>query len=191
MIPNKLKEAKIDSVSLFERKVYRCFVGTMFCCENEFEDMKLSVQAQKNIKIAHCIVKDREELQAHQELYATWEACKDNFDLFVQIDADMVLAHENALCEAANLLMNSVERGNNSIVCFLHDWMMNDLVQGMRFSHKSVVFNKPSNLLFPDRCNVPIGYSGSPPATTRVLMLSHIVTIQVFCSRFVMDCTGG
>ena len=143
--------AEIKTISLDERRVYKVLVGTMFCGENEFVDMRLSVLKQKNVEIHHQIVTFLPELQAHQQLYSYWEENKRKFDLFVQIDADMVLKSENAVSEAANLLMNSVERGNNSIVCLLHDWYMNDLIQGIRFSHPSVKYLCPQNNLFPDR----------------------------------------
>ena len=51
---------------------FQVLVLTMYCGESEFKKCCLEVKKQKNVIIKHKIIKNKEELEAHQTLCNYW-----------------------------------------------------------------------------------------------------------------------
>ena len=81
----------------------KILVGTLFSIENELEQCSESIRRQNHPHVEHFVVRGLPNRQAHATLYERFMERAGDSDLFVKIDADMVLANES-------LFSNLVER---------------------------------------------------------------------------------
>ena len=70
------------------------FVGTLYSGENEYEECLASIQAQTYRKFDHFIFEHLPKLEAHRTLYHSFLDKRDQYDLLIKIDADMVLTSD-------------------------------------------------------------------------------------------------
>src|SRR3954447_18957837 len=75
----------------------RVFVGTLFSGEAEFDESQSMIRRQEGVAVETHVTSGLPELEAHNALWAAWEAAKKRHDLFVKIDADTILVDEGAL----------------------------------------------------------------------------------------------
>ena len=170
--------------------MFRIFVGTMYCGENEFDCSQQFIDEQLNVIVKKYIVKNKSEQDAARELYGTWNILKDEYDFFVQVDADTILAHDYVLDQATQLLYNHSAplRDNSkaftSLQAPLYDYLTNDFVMGLNVYTPQVVWESNINKLYTDRCtknNVtlrPDNFKQFPesliPAGSHAAMLSNV-----------------
>ena len=79
----------------------KILVGTLYTIENEFERCVAAVRRQTHPEVEHFVVRGRGNREAHAELYGTFMARADAFDLFVKVDADMVIGSEQLFANLA------------------------------------------------------------------------------------------
>lgn len=75
----------------------RILVLTLYSGENEYESMMDSLVEQTVTNWKQVLIAGKPNAEAHRELYETIMRRSSEFDLFVKVDADMVLAHEYVL----------------------------------------------------------------------------------------------
>jgi len=131
-------------------RIFKVFVGTMRSIENEFELSRQSLYDQKHVSTGTFIVANKPEHEAAMTLYNKWNAVKDYYDFFVQLDPDVVLAHSNVLSNACNLLADNPRF--TSLQAPLHDYLSDAEVMGLNVYSTRVEFNVPMNTLYTDRC---------------------------------------
>jgi hypothetical protein len=66
-------------------------VLTLYCGESEFEECKRSIRSQYYSNVEHVVIKDKPNKEAHNILYSLIMENKDRYDLFIKLDADMVI----------------------------------------------------------------------------------------------------
>ena len=134
----------------------RVFVGTMYCGERDFDTCKQSLSSQKGVEIEHCIIENLPEKEAHNRLWSSWRAVQHTtFDMFVKVDADTVLAHDNVLMEFL-MLLNANKR-ITGIQAPLHDYYTDGLINGLNCFSNDVIFSDSTDYLYCDR-NVDGGH---------------------------------
>lgn len=79
----------------------RFLVLTLFSGENEFDACQASVAAQTDVEAEQITFKGLGNVEAHHRLYCEIMARSSEFDLFLKLDADMVLSRPTALSEIA------------------------------------------------------------------------------------------
>ena len=73
----------------------RILVGTLYCGEQEFDDSVASVKGQTHPPAEHLVIERQPKRLGHEQLFGTFMQRRDDFDLLVKVDADMVLCrHE-------------------------------------------------------------------------------------------------
>lgn len=75
---------------------------TLYSGENEFNECQASVKAQTGVNVNHEVFENLSNIEAHKALYKRIMDCRDKYDLFLKLDADMVLNRPTALSEVAN-----------------------------------------------------------------------------------------
>jgi hypothetical protein len=143
------------------------YVGTMRCAEAEAEDSASSVAEQDGIELTHHVVSDLPEIDAHRELYGKWNEAKATrgYDMFVQVDADTVIAHKRVLFECWRALTAARAKNFTSIQAPLHDYLTDSYVLGLNCYSTDVVFLLPGDNLYCDRStqnNRTLGPAGLP-----------------------------
>ena len=83
------------------------FVGTAYSGENEFDQCIKQIDAQKGVRIRHYIVFDKPILPAFEEMYSEWSEIKHEMDMFVQIDADVILNSDDCILSIYNTIKNT------------------------------------------------------------------------------------
>jgi len=138
--------------------MFKVFVGTMYCGENEFDCSQQFVDEQKNVIISKYIIKNKPEHEAAKELYSTWNIVKCEYDFFVQVDADTILAHDYVFDNATQLLYSHLSplRDNTktftSLQAPLYDYLTNDYVMGLNVYSTQVEWDVNVDKLYTDRC---------------------------------------
>lgn len=164
----------------------RIFVGTLHCDENDFSFCTNSLLKQKSVEVTHHIISNLSEKDAHNALWAAWRNAKDvgEYDFFVKLDADTVLAHENVLIDIAKVFMS-----NDSITGLqapLHDFYTDTNIAGLNCFTPVVVFNDTKDDLFCDRNidvnhNVVVGMNNVPASLRPAGLHCHYASeIQAF-----------
>ena len=113
----------------------RILIGTLYSGENEFEQCKASVRAQTYPHREHVVFKNLPNKEAHDTLYRTFMERADEFQLFVKLDADMVLGEETLLEQIVDYWRRN--DGLDHLSLAVRDWYTDDLMEGMHvFSHR-------------------------------------------------------
>ena len=127
----------------------RIFVGTLYSGEAEFGECCDLILQQKDVEVEHVVISHLPELEAHNALWAAWNAAKHCHDLFAKIDADTVLINGTALRRVFALF--AADRRVTGAQLLLHDYFADQLIAGVNFFSPAVIFRKANNRLFCDR----------------------------------------
>jgi len=131
------------------------FVGTMYYHEGDYDKCVESIMTQKDVKIKHHVIKNLTEIDAHNELWESWNKVRSQYDFFIKIDADTVLAHEFVISKYWEMF-NSNNR-ITGIQAPLHDYFTDNMICGLNCFRQNVSFSQSKNSLYCDR-NVEIGH---------------------------------
>jgi len=129
---------------MYQPKIY---IGTGYCDENknELKQCCEKVNKQKNVIIEHEIFytsyiwKD-----TFQKMYDTWGTKKQDFDLFIQLDADIVLINDTIVSYMYNLLNG--KKSYNQIVFPLYDFLSDTNLLILNCYKPTVKFNKLTHI---------------------------------------------
>jgi len=121
----------------------------MFVNEGDFEHCKTAIKNQKGVDVEHFIVEGLPEKQAHDTLFSKWNKVKNNFDLFVKVDADTVLVSENLISNVCELMYKDENVTGMQIP--IHDYFTDSLIPGLNCFKPEVIFNTNTHELYCDR----------------------------------------
>jgi len=127
----------------------RCLIGTLYAGENELAACEAALQAQTYRQWEHSRLDHLPELEAHERLYETFAARRSEFDLFVKLDADMVLISPHVLAD----MVTFMERrpGVDHVTFAVHDYLSDCLILGLHvFTHRAV-WHPPEHAFQPDQ----------------------------------------
>lgn len=119
--------------------------------EAEFEACQGAIAGQKYVDVTHHIISNKPEAEAHDALWAAWNAVKHNYDLFVKIDADTVLIEEVALSKIWALF--NADQDVTGAQILLLDYFTKTLIAGLNCFTPDVVFRTARSKLFCDRAD--------------------------------------
>jgi len=126
----------------------RVLIGTLYSGENEFDRCIASVRAQTYDKYEHLIIEHLPEHEAHQKLYGEFMRQQDRFDLFLKLDADMVLVDQEKLGAVVDLFQH--DRTLDHAVFRVTDWMSQSDIIGIHAFSNRAQWHIHSDVLFPD-----------------------------------------
>jgi hypothetical protein len=126
----------------------RILVGTLACGEHELERSLASLASQRYERVEQRILRDLPNREAHRRLYATFEECAADFDLFLKLDADMVFRGPDALARVAELFRERPDIDHAELA--VHDWFSDGLILGQHVYRSGVTWPGASEDLFVD-----------------------------------------
>lgn len=127
----------------------RVFVGTMYCGEGDFKDACEAIASQRTVVVSHVVIKNLPEKEAHNQLWRAWRDAKSTHNMFVKVDADTVLAHDEVLFEFWNLMSSNSRI--TGIQAPLYDYFTDGYVNGLNCFSPKVTFQNTTDQLFCDR----------------------------------------
>ncbi len=126
----------------------KILVGILHCIENEFGDCIESIEAQTLKTRDHFILSNLPNKDAHDTLYRTFMDRAQDFDLFIKIDADMVLARPRFFEEVAQHFNNSSDLSH--LIVAVHDWFTDKSIMGLHVYRSDYRWEVTSETLFVD-----------------------------------------
>jgi len=99
------------------------------CGENERERAIEAVRTQTYLDYEVFLIEDRPNKEAHEALYERFMASADRFQIFLKLDADMVLRRSTALQEVAGFFTRNPDTG--LLLFELIDWYSDSLIPGV------------------------------------------------------------
>lgn len=129
----------------------KIFVGTMEHGELDFQASKESIQNQVGFEITHHIVSNLPEKEAHEKLFSAWNEAKKDHQLFLKVDADTVLSHNEVIKNFVEVFeSNSRVTGAQA---WLHDYLTDSLIYGLTCLKNTVNVATKVDKLYPDRAD--------------------------------------
>lgn len=127
----------------------KIFICTLYCGEGDFQKCIENVNKQKDVIITHKIISYLPEIEANNELYQSFMKEKNNFDVFIRLDADMVLIDDFVLSRILKKFNSN--KDITKICTYVNDYFTNENIIGMHCFTKDVNFIIQTNKLFCDR----------------------------------------
>lgn len=127
----------------------KLMIGIMHCIENEFKQCIESIELQTYKNFEYYVIEGLPNKEAHTMLYNTFMASAGEYDLFVKIDADMVICKSTFF---ENVVEYFADHPNvDDLEIKVKDFFINDLTYGLHvYSNRVKWINKRENL-FVDR----------------------------------------
>ena len=127
----------------------RVFVGTLHSGEGDFPACEDAVRRQRGVVVQHSTFSGLPEKEAHNALWHAWREAQVGCSMFVKVDADTVLAHDEVLLELWRMM-----RANPRITGIqapLLDYFTDGSINGLNCFSPRVTFNDTESDLFCDR----------------------------------------
>ena len=131
------------------------FVGTLYSGEGDFDACLAAIRAQAGVTVTHFTVCNKPEREAHNALWAEWRRAKGTSDMFVKVDADTVLAHDEVLLELWRTMKS--DSAVTGIQAPLLDYFTDGYINGLNCFSTHVTFRDTEDGLFCDR-NVDVDH---------------------------------
>lgn len=126
------------------------FVGTMYCGEGDYDECTTSILSQRGVTVHHVVIVNLPEKEAHNRLWQSWRGVqKTGFDMFVKVDADTVLAHDEVLLEFWHVMKANPRV--TGIQAPLQDYFTDGYINGLNCFSPRVTFRDTADELFCDR----------------------------------------
>ncbi len=126
----------------------RILVLTLASGENELAECRRSVAAQRGGSTKHLLIEDMANAEAHAALYRTVVYRAGDADLFVKLDADMVLADTDVLKRIAGYFDQDPELDH--LVLGVEDWFTDSTIIGVHAFSPRVRWRSDGSGLFTD-----------------------------------------
>lgn len=116
----------------------KCLIGVLYSGESQFESCKASIRMQSHTDWELIEVKHLPNKEAHSALFSQFMSHAESVDIFVKIDADMVLCHADflkTLCEYF-----TTHTHIDHVTMKVDDFFTGRLIWGLNAFRSSVVF---------------------------------------------------
>lgn len=111
------------------KRDYKILVGTLYSGENELEECIASINSQTYTNFQQYIFRNLPDKVAHQKLFRFYSEKKDEFDLLIKVDADMVLC-DNSFFSRVVEKFRTTEKLNILIIP-VYDFFSDQNIMGM------------------------------------------------------------
>lgn len=130
----------------------RILVITLVTIEREFEECVESIRRQTYRDYHHVVFRNLPSTAANRALYGTFMERAGEFDLFMRVDADMVIENENLFAWVVDRLI--VHPSVGMLTIDIHDYFSDRLISGFHTFRNTVKFALDDPVQ-PDRPLVP------------------------------------
>lgn len=122
----------------------------MYAGEGDYSEACSAIVHQRGVHIQHLVIANLPEKEAHNRLWHAWRTVQHSgFDMFVKVDADTVLAHNEVLFEFWKMMHANPRI--TGIQAPLHDYFTNGFINGLNCFSPKVTFRDTADALFCDR----------------------------------------
>jgi hypothetical protein len=126
----------------------RLLILTLYSGENEFRSCMASVSSQSHRDREHRLFENLPNAEAHECLYRTIMEKSEQYDLFLKLDADMVLADDEVLSDLVRVFE---DRPNlDHLVVAVSDWMTDSRIIGAHLFSNRVRWRPQAETLYVD-----------------------------------------
>ena len=137
-------------------------VGTLYSGENELDHCIDALKSQHHCHRSHFIIEHMAETAAHDQLYKRFMHNAGEYDLFMKLDADMILIDPDKLGAAVALFEETPELDH--AVFTVQDWMTDSEIVGVHMYRNRVQWTGRDDVLF---CDTPPVVPGERRYITR------------------------
>ena len=130
----------------------KILVGTLYTIENEFDECVAAINGQSYTNFEHFVLKNLPNKEAHDTLYSAFMERKDEFDLFIKVDADMVIEDDDLFAKIVNKFRNNDWLKDLEIA--VYDFFSDHLIWGMHTYRNNVTWRHNEEDLFVDVCPI-------------------------------------
>ena len=123
--------------------------------ENEFQECIQKLKKQIEVSITYFVVSGKPNKEAHDELYNTFMLRASEAEIFLKLDADMILSHHHILEQMSNYLKSN--KPIMRLTVAVHDIISDQLVCGMHAWQNTMTWNSRDSNLYTDRSPLPHG----------------------------------
>ncbi|MBT51981.1 MAG: hypothetical protein CMF72_00905 [Mameliella sp.] len=127
----------------------RCLVLTLYSGENEYADCKRSVAGQEGVEVVHECFEFLGSVEAHETLYRRIIDCREEFDVFLKLDADMVFHTPQSLRNLTDRFLSDPGLDHMQLPVF--DVPSHSFLMGFHMFSPRVSWSFPLDPLFPDQ----------------------------------------
>lgn len=128
----------------------RILIGILYCIENEFEDCISAIKRQTHKDFEYFVIRDLPNKQAHDKLYSSFMEKANEFDLFIKIDADMVLCRDDFFEKTIEVFEKNAKL--QLLKTTLKDFFTNTFIGSLNIYRSNVIWNiNNDETFFPDR----------------------------------------
>ena len=126
----------------------RILIGTLFVDENELESCRKALSDQTCTNWHHHVFSGLANREAHRQLYKYFMDNRKEYDIFIKLDADMVLRSSESLAQIAREFEKESELDH--AVFLVHDWMSSFPIIGLHAFSNRVCWESSDERLFVD-----------------------------------------
>ncbi len=131
----------------------RLLVVTLHTIEREFDRSLQSIASQTYREFDHLVISGLSKREAHHKMYGTFVDRRDEFEVLVKIDADMVLNDVEFFAKVVEKFRNHGTMDLLSIK--VHDFFTDRPTWGLNCYRNNLAWKSSSDLVFTDRVDVP------------------------------------
>ena len=138
----------MNDAASYEIKSPRVLIGVLENAENERDQCLRALHQQSHEHWDYFLLSGLSNQEAHRALYRSFMGRRDEFDLFLKLDGDMVFRRNSALSEAAHYWMRHPHLGH--VIFALHDWFTDSLIEGQHLFRADATWPALSDPRFVD-----------------------------------------
>lgn len=128
----------------------KILIGVLHSHEPQLEDCIRSIENQLySYDYNYFILSGLNKLEAHDALYSKFMAESDNYDLFVKLDADMIIERQDFFQFIYSIFHNDTKL--DWLRLLIYDHFLNQNISGLNIYRSSVKWTKNINNYFTDR----------------------------------------
>ncbi len=128
----------------------RILIGILHTIENEFPQCIEAIKNQTYQNFDYFVVENIPNKEAHDTLYRRFMDSADNYELFIKVDADMVLSRTTFFEEVATKMKENTATDDLEIA--VHDFFTDRLIYGLHVFRNTMTWDTENNeSIFVDR----------------------------------------
>ena len=129
----------------------RILIGILYCIENELSACIQSIKNQTHQDFDYFIIENLPKKAAHDQLYTKFSASRQAYDIFIKIDADMVLCRSTYFEEVIDAFSKDHELVLLQVA--VYDFFSDQLIFGLHNYRNTMRWALRDEVLFTDRQN--------------------------------------
>jgi hypothetical protein len=128
-------------------------VGTLYTIENEFDECVAALGRQTLQSFDHFVIQGVPNREAHDQLYQRFMNNAQEYDLFIKLDADMIIISEQLFSSIVDRFEH--EANMDLLTIMVQDFFTGRLIQGLHTFRSTVQWSQRADDVFTDAHSIP------------------------------------